>query len=230
MGSFVNNVDDEEDEFFSPRGSPGGRESPPQAARMGSSSRRDFPSDNFGSRSFNSRTASYPQSNSCSPTNSFLNSSPLTQRSKSPDTVVPIYTVRIKNPSLTSPSSTRLSSSSSERESPDRGSSFSGRNKESPSNVVVKKLPPPPPPLPPPRFWEAPVAVKYDSGTNLGAPPVLIAPSRPVVLNNLAVNDQSKKNEEETPKPKLKPLHWDKVRTSSDRAMVWDQIKASSFQ
>lgn len=34
----------------------------------------------------------------------------------------------------------------------------------------------------------------------------------------------------ETPKPKLKPLHWDKVRASSDRAMVWDQIKASSFQ
>ncbi|KAJ6371692.1 hypothetical protein OIU77_002082 [Salix suchowensis] len=31
-------------------------------------------------------------------------------------------------------------------------------------------------------------------------------------------------------KPKLKPLHWDKVRASSDRAMVWDQIKSSSFQ
>lgn len=34
----------------------------------------------------------------------------------------------------------------------------------------------------------------------------------------------------ETPKPKLKPLHWDKVRASSDRAMVWDQMKSSSFQ
>ncbi|KAI4324384.1 hypothetical protein L6164_023928 [Bauhinia variegata] len=33
-----------------------------------------------------------------------------------------------------------------------------------------------------------------------------------------------------TPKPKLKPLHWDKVRASSDRATVWDQLKASSFQ
>ncbi|XWS22126.1 hypothetical protein CRYUN_Cryun29cG0007700 [Craigia yunnanensis] len=234
MGSFENNVEDEEEEFFSPRGSSGRRESP-TPARMGSSSRREFPSENFGSRSFNSRTASCPYSNSCSPTNSFLNSSPLTQRSRSPETVVPIYTVRIKNPSSGSPSSTRLSSSSSERDSPDRGSSFSGQNKESPSRIVLKKLPPPPPPLPPPRFWEAPVAVKSDPETNSGGPPVLVVPSRPMVLQNLEVNEQLKKNDglersEETPKPKLKPLHWDKVRASSDRAMAWDQIKASSFQ
>uniref|UniRef100_A0A0E0KA82 Formin-like protein n=1 Tax=Oryza punctata TaxID=4537 RepID=A0A0E0KA82_ORYPU len=32
------------------------------------------------------------------------------------------------------------------------------------------------------------------------------------------------------PRPKLKPLHWDKVRATSDRAMVWDQLKSSSFQ
>ncbi|XP_077216706.1 formin homolog 6 [Tasmannia lanceolata] len=31
-------------------------------------------------------------------------------------------------------------------------------------------------------------------------------------------------------KPRLKPLHWDKVRASSDRATVWDQLKSSSFQ
>ncbi|XP_020584217.1 formin-like protein 8 [Phalaenopsis equestris] len=30
-------------------------------------------------------------------------------------------------------------------------------------------------------------------------------------------------------KPKLKPLHWDKVRATSDRAMVWDQLKSDSF-
>jgi hypothetical protein len=35
---------------------------------------------------------------------------------------------------------------------------------------------------------------------------------------------------EETPKPKLKPLHWDKVRASSDREMVWDHLKSSSFK
>lgn len=37
-------------------------------------------------------------------------------------------------------------------------------------------------------------------------------------------------NNEETPKPKLKTLHWDKVRASSDREMVWDQLKSSSFK
>lgn len=31
-------------------------------------------------------------------------------------------------------------------------------------------------------------------------------------------------------KPKLKPLHWDKVRATSERATVWDQLKSSSFQ
>ncbi|PHT83378.1 Formin-like protein 1 [Capsicum annuum] len=31
-------------------------------------------------------------------------------------------------------------------------------------------------------------------------------------------------------KPRLKPLHWDKVRATSKRATVWDQLKSSSFQ
>ncbi|RWW03977.1 hypothetical protein GW17_00032827 [Ensete ventricosum] len=31
-------------------------------------------------------------------------------------------------------------------------------------------------------------------------------------------------------KPKLKPLHWDKVSANSNRAMVWDQMNSSSFQ
>ncbi|KAF2284692.1 hypothetical protein GH714_029334 [Hevea brasiliensis] len=35
---------------------------------------------------------------------------------------------------------------------------------------------------------------------------------------------------DETIKPKLKPLHWDKVRASSDREMVWDQLRSSSFK
>lgn len=34
----------------------------------------------------------------------------------------------------------------------------------------------------------------------------------------------------ESAKPKLKPLHWDKVRATSERATVWDQLKSSSFQ
>lgn len=31
-------------------------------------------------------------------------------------------------------------------------------------------------------------------------------------------------------RPKLKPLHWDKVRASPGRGTVWDQLKSSSFQ
>ncbi|KAM7280497.1 hypothetical protein ACFE04_007631 [Oxalis oulophora] len=30
--------------------------------------------------------------------------------------------------------------------------------------------------------------------------------------------------------PKLKPLHWDKVRAAPDRTMVWDKLRASSFE
>lgn len=37
-------------------------------------------------------------------------------------------------------------------------------------------------------------------------------------------------DDKEGAKPKLKPLHWDKVRATSDRATVWDQLKSSSFQ
>ncbi|KZV35481.1 formin-like protein 1 [Dorcoceras hygrometricum] len=44
-------------------------------------------------------------------------------------------------------------------------------------------------------------------------------------------NETIEKNEEGTiSKLKLKPLHWDKVRASSDREMVWDQLKSSSFK
>ncbi|GAU14560.1 hypothetical protein TSUD_96240 [Trifolium subterraneum] len=69
-------------------------------------------------------------------------------------------------------------------------------------NVEVSKLPPPAPPPLPPRFWETPVVASQD------------------------VNVEN----EESSKPKLKALHWDKVKASSDRAMVWDHLRPSSFQ
>ncbi|GLU15025.1 hypothetical protein SLE2022_315550 [Rubroshorea leprosula] len=239
-GEVVSHNDDDgedgDEEFFSPRGSSGRKESPP--AIFGSSSRREFQGENFGSRSFNSRTASYPYSNLCSPTNSTLNSSPQSQKSKSPDSViVPNYAARPKTPSptsLSSSSSSRTLSSPPQRDSAVRVARFSGQNAQSSPKTVPIKLPPPPPPLPPRRFWEMSVNGKMIRYPNSG-PPVLFAPSRPVVMQNLAVNEELKNNEglerkEENPKPKLKPLHWDKVRASSDRAMVWDQMKTSSFQ
>lgn len=64
--------------------------------------------------------------------------------------------------------------------------------------------------------------------------PTLISPielpkhvSQSVEKNGDKVTELS---EETTPKTKLKPLHWDKVRASSDREMVWDQLKCSSFK
>lgn len=81
---------------------------------------------------------------------------------------------------------------------------------QSSSNDDVLKKPgparPPPPPPSPPQFNDVP----------------------PTTTSLSPSSDAEKK--EETVKPKLKPLHWDKVRASSSRVMVWDQIKSNSFQ
>lgn len=76
-------------------------------------------------------------------------------------------------------------------------------------NPFPATSPPPPPPLPPPKFWEM---------------------FKPGKGGQVVTDDLRKGEEESSSKPRLKPLHWDKVRASSDRAMVWDQIKSSSFQ
>ncbi|KAF4373917.1 hypothetical protein F8388_007823 [Cannabis sativa] len=102
--------------------------------------------------------------------------------------------------------------------------------------------PPPPLPLPPPfsvRQLETPI-LATPTGQPISKPPVLTPPSRPFVFQNTSNVSISPMelppisslvdNEEDTPKPKLKPLHWDKVRASSDREMVWDQLRSSSFK
>ncbi|KAJ0947920.1 putative formin, FH2 domain-containing protein [Helianthus annuus] len=113
-------------------------------------------------------------------------------------------------------------------------SEFSSDQDSPPAPTRIPTPPPPPPPLPPTKYWDSqspktPASVR---------PPVLVTPARPVPV----INDQDQpevspmeplpENQEnlETPKPKLKPLHWDKVRASSDREMVWDQLKSSSFK
>lgn len=78
-------------------------------------------------------------------------------------------------------------------------------------------------------------------GQQVSRPPALTPPSRPFVLqtpNTMVspvelppVSSQNfEESSEESSKPKLKPLHWDKVRASSDREMVWDQLRSSSFK
>ncbi|KAL0369886.1 UNVERIFIED_CONTAM: Formin-like protein 1 [Sesamum angustifolium] len=125
-----------------------------------------------------------------------------------------------------------------------------------PPPVSVPSPPPPPPPPPPPsKAWESPKTPTPPAKKPI-EPPVPIRPLRPIAVESptlispieLPTNDSqtvktdgdkesantetehSSEEMESNPKPKLKPLHWDKVRASSDREMVWDQLKSSSFK
>ncbi|XP_019461214.1 PREDICTED: formin-like protein 1 isoform X2 [Lupinus angustifolius] len=108
------------------------------------------------------------------------------------------------------------------------------------SSIAVSAPPPPPPPPPPPLASRQRKQCEVPVGQPISRPPELIPPSRPFVLQtpttkvspvelpqSLRVIDESP---EEASKPKLKPLHWDKVRASSDREMVWDHLRSSSFK
>ncbi|CAA2956055.1 Hypothetical predicted protein [Olea europaea subsp. europaea] len=59
-----------------------------------------------------------------------------------------------------------------------------------------------------------------------------IKKTSPVEEVDTGVSSSEKQDAEDSEgsKPKLKPFHWDKVRTTSDRATVWDQLNSSSFQ
>lgn len=187
--------EEEVEEFYSPKDSPQKKQHSPSpssspvvtvaVAATSSRSFNVFPFDKFGSKSFTSRTASYPLSYSLSRSPS-LNLSPI----ESVQSFPPINPV--------SPSFSSESCSPMLRE--DFGLKWDGNDTQ-----VSKMAPPVPPPLPP-RSWETPVVVSQDGN-----------------------GDVSVENEENL-KPKLKALHWDKVKASSDRAMVWDQLRPSSFQ
>uniref|UniRef100_A0A453G5D6 Formin-like protein n=1 Tax=Aegilops tauschii subsp. strangulata TaxID=200361 RepID=A0A453G5D6_AEGTS len=108
-----------------------------------------------------------------------------------------------------------------------------------PTSTRGQPPPPPPPPPPPLGYWESRVrkpGMSKEAMSPALSPPPQAANSRSVPPTDafpgrLQDNaDHVDKSEETTPRPKLKPLHWDKVRASSDRAMVWDQLKSSSFQ
>lgn len=243
VGSDQEVEEDEEEEFFSPRGSAvGDKDSLESPARPRSISGKTFNHENLRSRSSNSYhysiSPSANQSLSSSPS-VMLNLSPRSSiLTRSPDSIVnfpgpppciPPPPPRERRVLPASPPS-----SGNTQNSPSRVSDFSSQNLESPMETLRVssgqffgvRRPPPPPPLPPPRFWETP---------DIGAgPPVLAAPSRPVLIQNQGnvstITEPSGVRNESPVKPKLKPLHWDKVRASSDRAMVWDHMKSSSFQ
>ncbi|KAL6564957.1 hypothetical protein OROMI_016407 [Orobanche minor] len=118
-------------------------------------------------------------------------------------------------------------------------------------------VPPPPPPLSLGKVWENPRTPALPSMKKpVSEPPALVMPFGPVAVNSpilispiqLLSNDSesvdkdrnkdspinplehSDEHDKNARKPKLKPLHWDKVRACSDREMVWDQLKCSSFK
>ncbi|XP_019158625.1 PREDICTED: formin-like protein 11 [Ipomoea nil] len=85
-------------------------------------------------------------------------------------------------------------------------------NSNSESCSSSTKLPPPPPPPPLPR--------PITNSAKGGSPPPPPQPSQiPAPLGK-----------DGTPLPKLKPLHWDKVRAAPECSTVWDKLKASSFE
>ncbi|CAN7005226.1 unnamed protein product [Brassica oleracea var. botrytis] len=78
--------------------------------------------------------------------------------------------------------------------------------------------PPPPPPPPPPQIRPRDVQI----------PRKLTFKTRTKAVEE--AKSESGEGETDPSRPKLKPFHWDKVRASSDRATVWDQLKSSSFR
>ncbi|CAL5366727.1 unnamed protein product [Camellia sinensis] len=112
--------------------------------------------------------------------------------------------------------------------------------------VQTSKIPIPPPPPPPPlstpqKLGGLEINVPLISSKDLRKSQSTIPNSkaksgfekaRPVEKENRGASSSERTDADDADglKPKLKPLHWDKVRATSDRITVWDQMKSSSFQ
>ncbi|CAO2042565.1 unnamed protein product [Urochloa humidicola] len=79
----------------------------------------------------------------------------------------------------------------------------------------------PPPPPPPPLIVPQRQNGQRSGGPAFPAPP---APPPGLFRQGAAVGKNG------AALPKLKPLHWDKVRAAPNRRMVWDRIRSSSFE
>lgn len=285
-GPFIAEEEDENDEFYSPKGS------------IGTGSRRTLYDPKNERREIESTTSSStsytPSDSGGSPVRSVsLSISPPASLSpkhfsttKSPE-LVPLQMNHLSNVSSRASSpraSTELSSvdrvtstlhpphlgftaaSSPASSSPERYISKSQSSSPTPSDVSSDRVsnsparvdnfadvssapslpppppppslppPPPPPPLQPTRLSESPKTPSAKIAQPVLRPPVLAAPSRPVSLATPALISPIEMPQitdyvdEDTPKLKLKPLHWDKVRASSDRETVWDHLRSSSFK
>lgn len=99
------------------------------------------------------------------------------------------------------------------------------------TRLNLGRKPPQPPPLPPVLLTPtekggAASSIKGSKSMSPGGAKVI-----PKIVKTLSLPDGKNDDlEGGDSKPKLRPLHWDKVRATSDRATVWDQLKSSSFQ
>ncbi|XP_047323289.1 formin-like protein 11 [Impatiens glandulifera] len=103
--------------------------------------------------------------------------------------------------------------------------------------------PPPPPPPPPPRLTISSSTQKALSKADFStskSPPVLSNSEIKTISSSSAATPPppcpppSKgnvdQNQSKSRLPKLKPLHWDKVRAAPHRSTVWDNLRCSSFE
>eukprot|EP01018_Ginkgo_biloba_P024379 Gb_11092 [translate_table: standard] len=97
-------------------------------------------------------------------------------------------------------------------------------NKSSPAAATKSNPNPPPPPPPPPkgpRSTLPPLAPKFPgTSSNAGNS----GPEKSIQKSNAIGRDES------NPRPKLKPLHWDKVSANPNHSMVWDKLTDGSFR
>ncbi|KAL4396648.1 hypothetical protein S83_001113 [Arachis hypogaea] len=125
------------------------------------------------------------------------------------------------------------------------------------SNMSKNSInPPPPPPPPPPPMRAAPrkvqsPAINLTSSSSSSSLPasriqqecwsrsqVAASAAKSIAkaseefnkMKSVASSEKLDGDDVEGGRPKLKALHWDKVRATSERATVWDQLKSSSFQ
>ncbi|KAJ8567337.1 hypothetical protein K7X08_019545 [Anisodus acutangulus] len=114
------------------------------------------------------------------------------------------------------------------------------------SETTTPPLPPPPPPPPLPFSTPRKPEGLQRNVPSTAYPQMVKTESRSPTPKSTPGSEKTSPSEEQNEgassleryvsgdtdpsKPKLKPLHWDKVRATSDRATVWDQLKSSSFQ
>ncbi|XWS58162.1 hypothetical protein CRYUN_Cryun08bG0011300 [Craigia yunnanensis] len=138
-----------------------------------------------------------------------------------PPPLPPVVRISPLNSSLSATTRARFKASSStlSNATPARNSdssSGSNQNQANSPQKLSKPLPSPPgippPPCPPPFLKGSNNHVK-----GLPPPPAQLPQYTPL-------------GKDGAPLPKLKPLHWDKVRASPDLSMVWDKMRSSSFE